>query len=413
MGLLKLFGGKTPEDLEKKGDALFEAGEVGRAKIAYEDALEKGRKNNRGGMSLERRLEEKIGRSREALAVKHKDEGLEILESDYDDAAEECFRLALSLTEDPELVRELEGLLVRIRQGRETSSTLPELDADLFTRDGDGDAGAREDRTETFAALIGSLPGGIQKAYQGYGEAFREGFVALNEGDFPSAADLLSEALQEHPEGDFILPALATAYLNLDMHTEAWDLAERFLEAHPEDLSAYTVLCEILWTMEEHDAALRHLDACPEPLAESVPVLLLRGETLHRARRLGEAEELLQEALDAHGSDTDLTRALALTFEAQGRKEEARDLYEKLLSQCQTCAAPADPFAKRKVADLSFELGDRSSRLLGLLLSLVREHPAGRAEAYDKIRAIYEAQGNEAEARRFEEFARQAGESSE
>ena len=273
--------------------------------------------------------------------------------------------------------------------------------------------GPGKDRTDTFAALIGSLPGEVRKAYEGYGEAFREGFLALNEGDFPSAAELLSEALQEHPEGDFILPALATAYLNLDMHTEAWDLAERFLEAHPDDLSAYTVLCEVLWTMGEHDAALRHLENGPEPLAGSVPMLLLRGETLHRARRLGEAEETIQGALDTHGFDPDLTRALALTYEAQGRKEEARDLYEKLLNQCQTCAAPADPFAKRKVADLSFELGDRSPRLLELLLSLVREHPAGRADIYDKIRAIYEALGNEAEARRFDEFARQAGEPSE
>ncbi len=412
MGIWNIFGGKTPEDLEKKGDALFEAGDFGRAKISYEDALEKNRKGRGAGPPLmEVRLTEKIHRSREALAVKQKMEGLEILESDYHEAAEECFRLALSLTEDPELVRELEDLLKRTSTGRRPARTAPELDADLFTHGSENEFEARVDRDGAFSALTGSLPDQVRRAFMGYGEAFKEGYLALNEGDFSKAADRLSEALQENPEGDFILPSLATAFLNLDRHTEAWDLSERYLEAHPEDLQAYAVLCEVLWAAEEYDMALKHLDACPESLSESVPIRLLRGETLYRAHRLEPAEQTLQEALDVHGFDADLTRALALTHEAQGRKEEARDLYGKLLNQARAYAVPEDPSVKHKYASLGFELGDRSPKLLELFLSLVREHPAGRAEYYERIRDIYEAQGNRSEADRFEAFASQARES--
>ncbi len=409
MGLFKIFAGKSPEELEARGDALFEAGEFGRAKIEYENGLEKCRKRPDRDKVLEGRLVEKSGRAREALAVRHKEEGIEILESEYDEAAEECFRLALALTEDPELVRELEGLLDAIRTRRRSEPLLPDPDEDLFERGDDGTE-AEPGRDETFNALLSSLPGPARKTFRGYGEAFRDGYVALNEGDFRRAADRLSEALEENPEGDRILPELATAYLNLDRQTEAWDLVDTFLQAHPDDLQGYPVLCEVLWALGEYDTALQRLGACPTPLAESLPILHLQGETLLRAGRPAEAERLYEEAQEAHGFDPGLARALAGVYELRGRKEEARDLYGKILNECRTCAGPSDPAAKQRFAQLSFELGDRSSGVLQLFLSLIREHPAGRAEYYDKISQIYAAQGNPDEAARFEGFALQARE---
>lgn len=405
MGIFKLFGGKTPEDLEKKGDALAGAGEFGRAKMVYENALDLCRKRPPSDPALKARLDEKIGRAQEDLAQQHKAQGLEILESDYGEAALDSFRLAHSLTRDPDLKRELEDL---IQKASETSSSAREhpsdLDADLFTGDAEAAPETAGSRSETFAALIGSLPEDVRRAFRGYGEAFEEGYVALNTGDFEQAAESLSEALEEQPDADYILPELATAYLNLDMHTDAWDLIERFQEARPEALHTYPVLCEILWAVDEFDRALKWLDACPAPLDQAPPLLLLRGETLRRAGRAQEAEALLEEALDDRGFDPEIARALAHTYEAHGKKEEARDLYGKLLSECRTCAGPSDPAAKQRYALLSFELGDRSSGVLELFLSLAQEHPDHRDEYLDKVRQIYADQGNEAEARRFEQL---------
>jgi tetratricopeptide (TPR) repeat protein len=402
MGFLKLFRGKTPEDLETKGDALAEAGEFGRARMAYENALDVCLKKPPADPGLKTRLEKKVLEAQEDLAQQHKEEGLEILESDYGEAARESFRLALSLTRDPDLKRELEGLLQKATETAGAGEPHPDLDADLFTEDAGRTAETPVNRMETFAALIGSLPEDVRKVFRGYGEAFEEGYVALNAGEFELAAERFSEALEEHPDGDYILPELATAYLNLDMRSDAWDLAERFQEAHPEALHAYPVLCEILWTVGEFDRALARLDACPPPMNESVPMLLLRGETLQRAGRPEEAEDLLEVALDSRGFDPEIARALAYTYESQGNKQEARDLYGKLLNECRTCTGPSDPVAKQRYALLSFELGDRSSGVLELLLSLAQEHPDHRAEYLDKVRQIYADQGNDAEARRFE-----------
>lgn len=45
MGILNFFSSKDPEDYEKKGDGLFEAGAYGKAVAEYERALERLEKN--------------------------------------------------------------------------------------------------------------------------------------------------------------------------------------------------------------------------------------------------------------------------------------------------------------------------------------------------------------------------------
>ena len=54
----KLFGGRSPQDAEKKADTLFAAGEYGRAKMEYESALEKWRRAGRAGEDFEGRVAE-------------------------------------------------------------------------------------------------------------------------------------------------------------------------------------------------------------------------------------------------------------------------------------------------------------------------------------------------------------------
>ncbi|MFO7784653.1 MAG: hypothetical protein R6V25_08475 [Desulfatiglandales bacterium] len=390
MGLLKLFAGKTPKDLETRGDDLFEAGEYGLAKMEYDKGLDKCRKKSPRDMEQERRLADKARRSREALALQHKQEGLEILESDYDEAAEECFLLALALTEEPELVRELEALLDRTRQRRKLEVVPPDPDADLFEEEG-GETDISPDIDEIFTALLSPLPVQIRKAFLSYGEAFKEGYVALNEGRFERSAERLQEALEENPGGDRILPELATAYLNLEMHTEAWDLAESFLKAHPDELQGYHVLSEVLWALGRYDTAIKRLDAAPASLEGSLPLLLLRGETLLKAGHPDEAELLYKEFLDTEGFNPETARALAGVYEAMGRKEEARDMYGRLLNECSTCAGPSDPFPKSRFALLSFELGERTPALLKIFMSLVREDPEKQADYYDKINSIQSA----------------------
>ncbi len=408
MGFFKLFAGKSPEDVEKKADALFEAGEYGLAQMEYDHGLDKLRKGAQASETLHERLEEKLRRTREILAQKHKREGLEIMDSEYYEAAEESFRLALELTENPELIQELRGLLneIKRRSGKQQAVSafdLPPVDDEDAERTGPG---AGDD--EYFDALCSGLPEPLVREFHHYGISFRQGYLALNEGNFERAAQRLLQAMKENPEGDFIAIELATAYLNLERYQEARALAERFLKAHPDSPQGYQILCEVLWAVREFDTALELLDACPPIMDESILILLLRGETLLKARRFEEAEHLFKRELNAQGWQADIARSLAIAYEAQGKNAEAREIFGALLEQCRSCGSPGDTFAKQRFADLSLKQGDYSSTVLELYLSLVQEDPSRSADYYQKISRIYAAQGNDAEAERFEGFARQA-----
>jgi len=115
MGLFKIFFGKDPEGYEKKGDHCFKAEAYGDAKLEYEAGLNRLEKKDSDNSILKRRLQEKILKSREALALHHKLRGEEIMESEYYEGAEDVFRLALELTENPALKAELQERLQEIR----------------------------------------------------------------------------------------------------------------------------------------------------------------------------------------------------------------------------------------------------------------------------------------------------------
>lgn len=410
MGIMGFFGGGAPEELEKKGDVFFERGDFGRAKMMYEKSIDKCGKKNKGGRSLEARLLEKVHRSREALARRHREEGLEIMDSGYYEAAGDCFRLALDLTGDRTLRDELQKLLEEMASKAAPRGAPTELDTDLFDGGTEGPPDQGEDSDEIFGALVSGLPVAVKEAFYAYGPAFKQGYAALNQGDFETAKAMLSQALDENPQRFFILPELATAYLNLGMDQKALDAAEEFLNNPVDVFHAYPAICEVLWSVGEFDKALDWLDASPESIRDSLAVVLLRGETFLNAGRLDQAEEYLKHALDVFGMDPEIVKTLALVHEAQERKEDARELYRQIMSTCQTCSAPPDPMAKRKYADLSFELGDRSSGTLEIYLSLVQENPAGRKDYYNKISQIYESMNNMTEAERFKSFSKNINE---
>ena len=114
MGIFKIFSGNNPEEYEQKGDNFFETTKYGLAKIEYETALNKLESKYPNNTDLKNRLQEKILHSKEALALQHKQTGEELMRAEMFDDAEEIVRLALELTEDPELTVELEEQLQEI-----------------------------------------------------------------------------------------------------------------------------------------------------------------------------------------------------------------------------------------------------------------------------------------------------------
>lgn len=405
MGFFTFLSGKSPLDIEVKGDEFFEVGEYGAAKLEYEKALDKIERRLEGEPEHIHRLREKLVRSKEALAGRHKEIAYNLIESGRLEEAEDLLQLALELTKTREFTYEIEKLLeaIRNRMSREEGR----IDRNSRIEDYEEDSpDIPSEEEEVFAALCGSLPEEEQAAYWSYGEAFQRGYVALNQGDFDLAARELSKALEENPEeGDYILLELANAQWNLGRQDEADDLLEEFLGKHPESLKAYSILCEILWERKAFDQALERLNSVPREGVDPVAHVLLWGETLLQAERYQEAENLFHGFMQSYGWKEVVGRSLARVYEAAGQKEKARSLYLEIMQNCQSCRRPTDPLIKRRLADLDFESGNHSVITLELYLALSQEDPANRKDYYLKISRIYVSLGNEREARRFRTFA--------
>ena len=408
MSILKIFSGKSPEEYELKGDELFAADLWGKAKIEYERALEKLEKLVPQNDNLRSRLQEKIRHTRASLARSHKHNADDMLEAGFHQDARELYTLALELTEDTKLKTDLEEKLEQLdfQMNKKIEVALVGDDHDEASAEDRESIETSGQGEEYFTALCGTLPADVQKAYRSYGDNFKKGYLALNQGDFVLAADYLGRAMEENPAtGSYIPLELATAYLNLDRHSDARQLLEAFVKNQPQTLPAYQLLCEIYWEAGAFAQAEALLDSVPEELTESVAVYILKGETLFHAGNYSAAKELYQNLLSTYSWNETVARALAKTHEALNEFANARSLYRQIMDQCRDCHARIDPFIKQRYADLCFDSGMLNTDILDLYLSLAREVPANAPEYYEKVSRIYATQGNHTEAGRFRAIA--------
>jgi hypothetical protein len=107
MSILKIFSGRTPEEHEQKGDELFTADLWGKAKVEYERALDKLERTSSQNYELKSRLQEKIYKTKEALALEHQHNADDMMVAGFFDDARELYILAQELTEDLNLKKDL------------------------------------------------------------------------------------------------------------------------------------------------------------------------------------------------------------------------------------------------------------------------------------------------------------------
>jgi tetratricopeptide (TPR) repeat protein len=409
MGLRNLFKGKSYRQHEEKGDTYAQAQDYGRARLEYESALNKLGKHSEVPDDIDeirKQLRTKLQDCQEALARGHKQTGDDLLESGYDQDARQYYELALSLSANETLKSELLICLEKIKE-REVEEIEEELDGREEYIEENFASEIIDQGDEYFEALCNALPDDIRRKYMGYGDSFAQGYIALNRGDFKTAITELEQACKENPDPDsYISLELGTAYLNLGNHEKAIEIVEGFLRNHPDILPAYQIVCEAYWAEKDFDRAESLLDSIPHELKESTQFYLLKGETLFYAGKHKEAQAFYANFLKEYGWNEQIALARAGLHESLGETEQARDIYGEVLSQCSSCGQQVSPLIKQKYADLSLLTGQYSTRVLELYFSLVQDNPVNAGQYYQKISRIYELQGNDEEAHRFELIAR-------
>lgn len=405
MSLLAQLIGATPEKKEQKGDRLLAAGRWGEAKLVYEGVLATlAKRANEKSVPISR-LRSKIREARNALAREHRQSADDLIEGGYWEEAHEMLSLAIEISADQDDQRQLE------RKRRELESRwMPEtIPAPLDNFQDDLSAMLPADPDEDyFRALCHTLPDNIRRAYQGYGEDFKRGYLALNQGDFETAVQYLALAHRTVPRPDSHIPLeLATAYLNLNRQTEAHALLVAYQRQYPDALPAYQLLCEIYWDQENFEQAIALLNGLPPDLSASLAAASLRGETLERAGQRQAARDHYRQVLKTFGWETRMVHKLARICRHLDETDEARQLYQQIIASCHGCGPGINPQIRHEYAELLFEKGPQDARLIEQYLALAREAPNHAALYYTRVAHIYARQGHDHEARRFREFAGQ------
>ena len=405
MGLFSLFAGKAPEDLEAAGDDYLAVGEFGAAKVEYDKALEKAEKKSPEKQALIKRLAEKADNARESLARFHVKEAEELIQAENYQEAEDLLHLAFELTGDESLKAEIKAKAKALHPSpAEGAGSNAEFEPQDLSTAAAGENAEEED--QYFHVLVSTLPKEMQAAYETYGQTFRAGYIALNQGDFNAAVAHFTDAMNENSSPESWIPLeLATAYIHLGEPESARPVLETYIQKNPESLRAYQLLCEIYWETGEYQAAAELIEKSPEPLKQTGEILMLLGETFYQAGSYEKARDVFMACGEKFGSEELITRALAKTYEAMGDFDKARGLYGEIMKGCTSCRTRIDPFIKRRFAELSFQTGDTSTPVLEMFLSLVREDPDNQQEYYQRIGKIYEATGNLSEAKRYYGFA--------
>lgn len=401
MGILNVFKGKSPEEIEKKGDRYSENREYGLAILEYEKALLKLEKKPPSDTSQKKALEEKMAAAKESLARQHFENAGELMAEGVADEAEELLTLAGGLTKDSGLLSEIERGLAEIRQKMKQASRVdlpampdPETEAYIHSEE------------EHFSAIISSLPPEESSAYRNYGDHFKTGYVALHNGDFETAAEKFVLAMDENSDEKSYIPLeLATARINLGRHDEALSLLEAFISDHPESTRAYTLMCEILWERGAFEKVHDLLSTCRPEMTNSIPMKVLQGETFFLQKKFDQAVALYHQVLEAQGWDEQIARFLAKTYEVSGSNKAAREIYQTILGKCQGCGRRPDPYILQRYAETSFADGDYSTRILEIYLDLTKKDVENRGHYFRKISEIYSHMGNDKEAKRFAGFA--------
>ncbi|MFO8113612.1 MAG: tetratricopeptide repeat protein [Desulfosalsimonadaceae bacterium] len=408
MGFFGIFSGRSPESHEERADAFMRSGAFGDALIEYEKALDKIEKRFPEKAHLKDRLGDKLGSARNALAKTHLEDAEIMIKAGEHAEARELFQLAMELAEDGDVKRKIEQRLADF-VGSEAVSVKP---PPVYDREEPGleeeEEADEEDEydEEIFSVLCHALPEEMQEAYQGYGRSFVSGYVALNDGDFQAAARHLEDAMAENSGHTLIPLELATAYIHLDANDEAAELLESFVAQNPEQTRAYQLLCEIYWGKKDFDRSGRLLSQVPDSIKHAKAMLLLQGENRFQKKEYAAAEAIFNECAAIHGKDEIISRALAKTLEASGRTEEAKALYAEIINKCHSCGTRADPFLKRRYAELCYQSGDTSKNLLDIYLGLVQEDPDNRSAYFGRISDIFHHKGEFDEARRFQTLAK-------
>jgi tetratricopeptide (TPR) repeat protein len=374
MSLIKrMFGLQSPEEIRAEADALFERGEYGSAKLAYERALDKA-KGDSG--ELHDSLTQRIQACKDGIAEGRIAEAERQLELGERDLARDELEGALEVAVDPEVVAGAQRLLDRMDHEQTAEPT-----AEPETEQSD---------EERLALLAARWEEPQAEEYERYGEELDRALLALEDGRADEARQLLESLVQraEHPR--YLWIEVARARLQQEDRDGGIEALRTFLrtlaprEGGDTRMSVHMQLAHLADERGDFDGAVAEFEAAIETWNTDPRPYLLLGRYLRSKEHFEEAVEVLQSALeliDTAQPDWSALQELGLAQADAGHTAEATGTLERVLKilgpQRLQIALPAI----EKLATLHEKQG-QLERAADLCRTLAQSHEAEQRPYY-------------------------------
>lgn len=333
MGFLKSIFGRDWQRFKKSGDALFEAGEWGRARGEYMSAIKAFSSSSGEDDLAQLDIKDKLEVVNYRLYESHLEAGKTHQQAEAIDKALEYYRLALEFAATSEAREELLQRITGLERGA----------VDAFEQDDHAEReelapqqsdlaiwGGAPDVEEEYAALLAGMDEAQADVYAGLGDKFRDGYVALMEGRIEEAA-LLVELLDEDPSNVYLRYEVGRLRLAERNYEAAEELLAAACAQAPDVVIFRHARVEAVWGLEDYETAERVVEEAFEIDDELLENYQYAAETCLRSGEYDNGCEILEAGLETHETSMSLHKLHGQLEGARGNIGAAIDAFETVL----------------------------------------------------------------------------------
>lgn len=353
----KLLGRRSFDEERAKAERLFDAGELGLAKLAYERALDRAADQTD---DVRRALTDRVDACLDGIARQRMDEATSLLEAGHTDLALSELTAAVETARSPELVAEAER---RIDSAHRDEVRHQPAQGEL-------------DEEGRFAAIAGSWEDDQHAEYAALGAQMRATLLKAYEGDPAGARAELEAMVEARDDACYLWFEVGRARL-MDGDVEAGVVAlERFVERlGPEGggdarLIAHVELAAVCQQRDDFEGAVQQYEHALEAMPEDPRPYLAMARFFRGNELPGEAVEVLEAATAVMGEARPEWRVweeLGLAHADLGQDAAAIDALERVVDYLVSHGHLDLPPATGLTLAQLHERGDNTARALDLL----------------------------------------------
>jgi tetratricopeptide (TPR) repeat protein len=388
MGLFKKLFASDPESMRKKADALFDAGDYGPAKLAYEKAAEVADASDHPA------LEDRVRECMDGIARQRIAEARAYLKQGLIELAGQELAGAIEVAADPAVAEEAQ----RLADGLEAEDAQAQAATEELTDE------------ERLALVMGQWEEAQAKEYDAYGDALLEALLALHHERYDDARTALEGLLENATEPRFLWLEVGRARLLTEDLDGGQAALESFLgalgpgEANEAQVSTNLMLARLADEDGRFEEAMQRFEAAIEALPDDYRPYLAMGAFLRQKGHGDEALAVLQTALElskSNATDWRLLEELGLAHEMAGKPKEALKFLEQVIEFFTTRQVVDFPPETAMTLAKLYEADGRADRAADLYRALSRGGDRDRHALYHfEAGRLLQGLGLDEEARR-------------